>query len=132
HSASTLTNEIPTIAFAGSCDTAKFVNTSHNYYTITEALGEASNFTGEICDQSDDKDWFGELFVKNPNGGAVVYIGSTVVVQDWCQDLNKYFFEKIKNAETIGDAWRKTLIEYADKEVKTLRVKQDGQTCNNQ
>ncbi len=91
HSASTLTNEIPTIAFAGSCDTAKFVNTSHNYYTITEALGEASNFTGEICDQSDDKDWFGELFVKNPNGGAVVYIGSTVVVQDWCQDLNKYF-----------------------------------------
>ncbi|RLA78640.1 MAG: hypothetical protein DRG33_05210, partial [Deltaproteobacteria bacterium] len=142
--ASNLSNDIPHIVFVGACETGHFVTHGH-FCDRSQALACSTDYSGETVDHifryvtnqdcqnlctsnscsqptqwrttNGDRDCIAESFINNPNGGAVVYIGSDPEVQSWCQILNKYFFKAIVNGDaTVGDAWRDALEEFANRD----------------
>jgi hypothetical protein len=97
-----LANDLPTIAAAASCSTAKFAD---SVYFMDPAPEPVSTSTIRRS--------MAGPFLTRSRGGAVVYVGSVVSTQGGAHELERYFFRAIRDgARAAGDAWRNALDDY--------------------
>lgn len=91
-----LTNELPVIAAAASCSTAKLADPL--WYLEPPPVSVTSSETPAYT--------MADAFLGGSNGGAVVYVGAVTTSRGGANHLERRFFRAIKDgARTAGDAW---------------------------
>jgi len=99
-----LSNELPFIAAAASCSTARMVDQTLDLAPPPAPVTD----TATVVSMSD-------AFLTRTSGGAVVYVGAVTTSQDGAHDIERYFFREIRDgADTTGDAWIAALESYID------------------